>query len=286
MKKILLTWANGMLWNDFIKYFGDKFTILPLDKSNWDITNEELIENFIQKNTPDIIINFAAYTNVENAEDIGKKDNFDVNTLWVYNLAKISAKNNIDLITISTDYVFDGTKKEWYKENDTRNPINSYWMAKYLGEILSKQENPQSIIIRTSRLYGWGKEFNNFVNTMIRIWNEKNEVKVVNDQFGSPTYTIDLCKAIVKITENIETYRGEILHLSNQTENNGISRFEFAKEIFKVAGVKAKLIPCSSEEFITKAKRPTNSKLLDSNNFNLGNRKIAIIEYYNRLQLV
>lgn len=299
MKKILLTWANGMLWTNFIKYFSDKFEILPLDRNNGDIINKESMTELIKKNMPDVIVNFAAYTNVESAEDIGKKDNFDINTLWVYNLAKISAKYNIDFITISTDYVFDGTKKEWYKEDDICNPINSYGMAKYLGEKLAKQENPDTVIIRTSWLYGWGKEsiertnnngdveiiprYKNFVNTIINLWINKDEVKVVNDQFGAPTYTVDLSEAIVKVINDREEYKGKILHFCNETKTGGISWFEFAEEICKVAEIKTRLTPCSSEEFITKAPRPQCSKLVNWSNIHLRDWKEWVKEYIRTL---
>ncbi len=280
MKKILLTWANGMLGTDFIKHFGKTFEILALDKNNGDITNSTSMEALIKSKMPDIIVNFAAYTNVEDAEDIEKKTNFDVNTLWVYNLAKLSAKYDIDFITISTDYVFDGSKKEWYIENDVCNPINSYGTAKYLWEQLARQENPNSIIIRTSRLYGWGKEFKNFVNTILNLWENRDEIKVVNDQFGSPTYTIDLCEAIEKIINNIENYKWKILHFCNYTKENGISWFEFAEEIFRVAEIKTRLTPCSSQEFVTKAPRPQCSKLANWSNIHLRDWKEGLDEYF------
>lgn len=283
MKKILLTWANGMLGSDFIKLFASTFEILALDKDNGDITDIKSMDEFIRHTTPDILLNFAAYTNVEDAEDIGKKANFDVNALWVYTLAKLSAKYHIDFISISTDYVFDGTKKEWYTENDTTNPINSYGMAKYLWENLAKQENPESIIIRTSRLYGWSKKFNNFVNTMLNLSTKRSELKIVNDQFGSPTYTVDLSEAIVKVINDIEHYKWKILHFCNKTKEGGISRFEFAEEIFKVAGIKTKLSPCSSEEFITKAKRPQCSKLINWSTIHLRDWKEGLSEYLKTL---
>lgn len=298
-KKILLTWANGMLWSDFIKHFATTFEIIPLDRDNGDITNKASMEELIKNTMPDIIINFAAYTNVEEAEDIWKKINFEVNTLWIYTLAKLSAKYAIDLITISTDYVFDGSKKEWYQEDDICNPINSYGMAKYLWEQLATQENPKSIIIRTSRLYGWGKEYierrdnkgdielipryKNFVNTIINLWTNRDEVKVVNDQFGAPTYTIDLCEAIEKVINNREEYRWKKMHFCNQTKNSGISWFEFAEEICKVAGITTKLTPCSSQEFATKAPRPQCSKLLNGSNIQLKDWKIWLQEYITTL---
>jgi dTDP-4-dehydrorhamnose reductase len=225
--------------------------------------------------------------------------NFDVNSLWVHNLAKLSAEHTIDFITISTDYVFDGSKKEWYTEDDVCNPINSYGMAKYLWEQLAQQENPDSIIIRTSRLYWWGKEYierrddkgdvelipryKNFVNTIINLWTNRDEVKVVNDQFGAPTYTIDLCEAIAKIIDNIEDYKWKILHFCNQTKDGGISWFEFAEEICKVAGISTKLTPCSSQEFVTKAPRPQCSKLINWSDMHLRSWEEWLHEYLTTL---
>ena len=295
MKTILLTGAKGMLAYDFLNHFSNNFKIIPLDRDNGDITDISSIEKIIEDNEPELLLNFAAYTNVEDAEDIGVKDNFEVNALWVYNLAKISAKYDMDLITVSTDYVFDGTKKIWYSETDLPNPINSYGMAKYLWEKLAIQENPNTIIIRTSRLYGWWNEFierhnakgdvetipryKNFVNTMIKLAEIKKKVKVVNDQFWSPTYTVDLCKAIIEIIENIDMYRWKILHLCNNTTDNGISWFEFAEQIFKTIATKTQLHPCSSKEFITKAKRPEHTKLLNWSDVRLRDWKEGINEY-------
>lgn len=295
MKKILLTWAKGMLGTDFIRYVWDKFDIFAVDKENGDITDIKKMEALIKEKKSDIIVNFAAYTNVEDAEDIGIKDNFDINAIWVYNLAKISAKYDIDFITLSTDYVFDGAKKTWYNENDISNPINNYGMAKYLWENLAEYENPKSVIIRTSRLYGWWQEYierrnskgdieiipryKNFVNTMIKLGKTKKELSVVNDQFWSPTYTKDLCKAIDTVISQIDRYRWKILHFSNETPNNGINWFEFASEIFTYAEYPIKLQPCSSGEFPSKVNRPQYSKLVNTSDIHLRNRKEALHEY-------
>lgn len=244
------------------------------------------MDKFIKDNKPDLILNFAAYTNVEDAEDPAKdgagswmKVNYDVNALGVYNLAKLSNLYSIDLITISTDYVFDGAKNEWYTENDAPNPINSYGMAKYLWEKLARYENSDTIIIRTSWLYGgWGK-FKNFVNTMLMLSETKKELKVVNNQFGSPTYTVDLCNAIVKVIENIKFYKWKTLHFSNKTEVNGISWFEFAKEIFMVARKWIILTPCDSKEFPSKVSRPNCTVLLNWSDIQLRSWKDAINDY-------
>ncbi len=282
MKKILLTWANWMLAFDFKRFYSNTFKIFWYDKQELDITNLENIEKIIQKIQPDIILNCAAYTQVDNAEDEWKLLNFQINTLWTYNLAKLSKKYNIDLITISTDYVFNWKKKNWYNENDICQPINEYGMSKYLWEKLALEENKNSIIIRTSWLYGWGKSFKNFVNTMLKLSETINELKVVNDQFWIPTYTKDLSLAISKVIENIWVFRWKILHFSNSSQN-AITWFDFAYEIFKLHWDNIKVIPCSSEGYITKAKRPKYSTMKNNSDIKLRDWKDGLRDYLNNL---
>ena len=295
MKKILITGWNWMLAHDFIELFSDTYNINAENSKELDITNIESIENKINEFKPNIILNFAAYTKVDDAEDIGMKLNYDVNALWVYNLAKITNKYNIDLITISTDYVFSphswipSPKREkeatflGYNENDNRNPINQYWMAKYLWEKLSKQENKNSIIIRTSWLYGWWKKYKNFVNTMINLWNKLDSLKVINDQFWNPTNCKDLSIAISETIDNIEKYRGQNLHFSNSTEGNWITWYDFAKEIFKQENIDVELSSCTTSEFPTKAKRPNFSKLLNNSDIVLRDWKEGLNDYLSNL---
>jgi len=282
MKKILLTWLNWMLASDFIKYQNKSFEIIWYDKKTLDITSIDNLEDIISQVKPDIILNCAAYTNTENAEDVWKKINYDVNTLWVYNLAKITNKYNIDLITISTDYVFDWKKKTWYTENDICNPVNDYWMSKYLWEKLALSENKNSIIIRISWLYWWWKDFGNFVNTMIKLSETKKELKIVNDQFWLPTYTKDLSSAISEVIKNIQDFRWNILHFSNYWEK-AISWFDFAKEIFTLTWKDVSLIPYSSDEFKIKAKRPGYSLMINNSNVILRNWRKGLKEYLDNL---
>lgn len=282
MKKILLTWANWMLAFDFKRFYNNTFEIFWYDKQELDITNLENIEKIIQKIQPDIILNCAAYTAVDSAEDEWKLLNFQINTIWTYNLAKISAKYTIDFITISTDYVFDGKKEDWYTETDICNPINEYWMAKYLWEKLALEENKNSIIIRTSWLYGWGKSFKNFVNTMLKLAETRNELKVVHDQFGIPTFTLDLNLAIWEVIKNINNFRWETLHFSNSS-NKKITWFDFACEIFNITNVKINIIPCSSGEYITKAKRPEFSELKNNSDIKLRDWKEWLKDYLSNL---
>jgi dTDP-4-dehydrorhamnose reductase len=278
LKKILLTWSNWMLAFDFKKYYSKEFEIIWFDRDILDITNLWNIEKILNKIKPDLILNFAAYTLVDLAEDEGKKDCFEVNTLWVYNLAKYSNKNNIRFITISTDYVFDGKNSDWYDENDICNPINEYWLSKYLWEKLAIQENSNSIIIRTSWLYWWWKNFKNFVNTILELSRKKDEINVVNDQFWIPTYTKDLSLAIFEIIKNIENFYWKILHFSNSSKKT-LSWFDFGKEIIKLSWSKTKINPCFSQDFVTKAKRPNFSNLVNNSVIKLRNWEEALREY-------
>lgn len=283
MKKVLLTWANWMLAHDFKKYNSDKFEIFWYDKENLDITNLDNIEKVVSEIKPDIILNCAAYTQVDNAEDIWNLLNYQINTLWVYNLAKISNKYWTNFITISTDYVFDWNKETWYKEDDICNPINQYWMSKYLWEVLALQENKNSIIIRTSWLYWGWIQFKNFVNTMLKLAETKTELKVVNDQFWIPTYTKDLSLAICDVISNIDRYKWEILHFSNSCQDNWISWFDFASEIFKLKWKSINLIPCSSNDFPTKAIRPKFSYLINNTWIKIRNWDEWLKDYLNWL---
>lgn len=279
MKTILITGANGMLANDFAKLYSDKYNLIFTDYKELDITDIEAIDKNVAEMKPDMIINFAAYTAVDDAEDIWAKINYDVNTMWVYNLAKISNKYNIDFFTISSDYVFHGDSEKWYNENDKTNPINQYGMAKYLWEKLALQENKNTIIIRTSWLYGGSKDYKNFVNTMISLWTRLDSLKVINDQLGNPTNAKDLSEAIWKVIENIEKYRWRILHFSNNTEANGISWYDFATEIFNQTGIEVQCNPCTTADFPTKAKRPAFSKLINNSDIVLRDWKEGVRDY-------
>lgn len=272
-----------MLAIDFKKFVWDEFEIFWFDKNSLDITNISNIEKIISEVNPDMILNCAAYTQVDSAEDEGRLLNFQINTLGVYNLAKLSNKYSIDFITISTDYVFDGENRTGYNETDDCNPINAYWMSKYLWEKLALQENKNSIIIRTSWLYGWWKEYKNFVNTMLKLSESRNELKVVNDQFWLPTYTKDLCYAIMECIENIWNYKWQILHFSNSSNWSWVTWFDFASEIFKLAWKEINLIPCSSLDFVTKAKRPKFSLMLNNSEIKLRDWKDGVRDYLNNL---
>ena len=258
MLNILVTGANGQLGSSLKSLAPNypNYTFYFTDKNELDITKIRKIEEFISKNKIQLIINCAAYTNVDKAEGEFPLAN-EINHLAVENLGVVSKDNNIRLIHISTDYVFDGTLEKPYVETDKTNPTNNYGITKLKGEEALLKLNPEnSIIIRTSWLYSlYG---NNFVKTMMRLGKEKETINVVSDQIGSPTNASDLAKAILQIIPLIESKRVEIYHYSN----SGVcSWFQFAQEIMKISKSDCKVEPILSKDYNSKAPRPNFSIL-------------------------
>lgn len=242
--KTLIIGSSGMLGSDLCKVFPDA---VKLTHHDLDITDREQVIESILKIKPDVVINAAAYTNVDGCED-NKELAFQVNGSGPGYIAEACARAGAKLVHFSTDYVFDGSKKE-YIESDIPDPINVYGDSKLLGEKKIIENMDDYRIVRISWLFGiHGK---NFVETMLKLSGEMDTVKVVNDQFGKPTYTMDLAN---KIREIIELDPG-IYHITN----DGIcSWYEFASSIID------NVIPCTSEEFQRKAKRPKYSVLVNT----------------------
>jgi dTDP-4-dehydrorhamnose reductase len=237
-----------MLAYDFYRTQKEKYDIILVDREECDITSFESVMQCIALHAPDVLLNCAAYTAVDDAEDIGIKMCFDVNTLGTLNLAKATSVFGIEFITISTDYVFDGKKETGYLPSDECNPIGVYGMSKYLGEKLAIDENPRTMIVRTSWLYGGFAEhrrqdiedaiaFKNFANTMLRLSETRDEMKVVSDQHGIPTSCVDLSFAIAELMEETidQDEVGGIFHLSNSCEQGSITWADFAREIFALS---------------------------------------------------
>ena len=284
-KKILITGGHGMLAYDFIRTQKDRFDIISVDREECDITSFESILQCIALYEPDILLNCAAYTAVDDAEDIGAKMNYEINTLGVYNLAKATSVFGVEFITISTDYVFDGQKKEWYLPTDMPNPINAYGMAKYLGERLAQDINPSTIIVRTSWLYGgniYGSPhgvYKNFVNTILKFSETRSDLQVVSDQRGIPTSCIDLSYALAVLADTGEQYEGQILHFSSFCEEGSISWARFAREIIHTRKKEIQVIDCASSEYQTKAHRPTWSILRNYSEIVLWDWREGLFEY-------
>lgn len=261
--KILVTGKNGQLGSE-IHALSTNFPLIEFlftGSKELDITDKNAIQQLVNEFKPDIVINCAAYTAVDKAEDeIEEAD--AVNHLAVKNLAEICKSATIRLIHISTDYVFNGQANRPYKETDPTDPINEYGRSKLKGEQAIINTGVQATIIRTSWVYSsFG---NNFVKTMIRLGQEKDEINVVADQFGSPTNAKDLAVACLQIASSPEKWEdgSSIFHYSNDGE---ISWYDFAKEIMVVNGLKCKVSPISTDEYPTKAKRPRYTVLLKSN---------------------
>lgn len=228
-----------------------------LDKTELDISNDLLVENYFSERKFDIIINCAAYTNVNDAE---KHPNiaYEINQLGVKNLIFVCEKFGIKLIHFSTDYVFDGTKSSPYKESDTPNPISVYGKSKLAGENELKYSKVLSIIIRTSWLHS--KYGENFLKKIIKIAKTNNEVKLIDDQIGSPTNAVDLAKLVLHIT-NFNDYEWKIADVFHFSNEGSCSWFEFAKEIVKLYNINIVLKRISSVDYNSKLIRPKYSVL-------------------------
>ncbi len=257
MTNILVTGSKGQVGSELQILSKDyNYNFLFTDRDTLDITNEEAINNFTQTNNIDIIINCAAYTAVDKAEQDRKNAN-KVNHLATQVLAEIAKEYDIKLIHISTDYVFDGKNYKPYSENDATSPNGIYGATKLAGEKAMQAINPEnSIIIRTSWVYSsFGA---NFVKTMLRLGKERDSLGVIFDQVGTPTYASDLAKAILDILPQIKNKTVEIYHYSNE---GVLSWYDFAKEIMRMAKIECEINPIETKEYPTPTTRPHFSLL-------------------------
>lgn len=257
--KILITGSNGMLAKSVRKRLENGNELICTDVSELDITDEEAVSKFVKEVNPEYIINCAAYTAVDKAEtagDIVEK----INAIGPKNLAISAKENNAILIHISTDYVFGGDldiSKE-YKEDDKKAPVTVYGITKLHGEQYIQENTDKYYIFRTAWLYGDG---NNFVRTMLKLGETKDELNVVSDQHGSPTYAVDLAEYIAQAIEKKIPYG--VYHATNE---GFTTWYDFTKAIFEYAEINCKVNPVTTEEYIemmkvTQAKRPKNSQL-------------------------
>ena len=257
MKKILIIGGNGQLGNCFRKLapeYEDRFEFDFTDSQTLNIIDRDQVSDYFYDFKPDYCINASAYTAVDLAETESEKA-FAVNAEGVGNLAEACAENKTIFIHISTDYVFDGETNISYSEDDFTNPQGVYGASKEKGEDLAMDLQPKTIILRTSWLYS---EFNkNFVKTMLHLFEVKEELGIVNDQFGQPTNANDLAQAVMNIVEK-ETKTYGIFHFSNYPETTW---FNFAQKIADISGSKIKLNPIKTSEFPTAAKRPKRSTM-------------------------
>lgn len=251
--KILITGANGML----AKAVRDEFKeeeLICTDVGELDITNLEAVQEFVANVKPDLIINCAAYTAVDKAEE-QEELAYKINAIGPKNLAIASKQNDSTLVHISTDYVFGGDKpvEQDYSEGDEKNPQAVYGTTKLAGEKFIEENCSKHYIFRTAWLYGEG---NNFVRTMINLAKDRDEVSVVNDQHGSPTYAVDLASIIHQAIDKKVPFG-----VYNATNIGYTTWFDFTKLIYKLQNISCKVKPVTTEEFPRPAKRPKNSQM-------------------------
>ena len=265
--KILVTGGKGQLGCEINKLSSNyNFNWLFSDSDIFDLSDLKNINIFLDKCNPDIIVNCAAYTAVDNAEDDFEPAN-TINHKSVELIAKWSNDNNCKLIHISTDYVYDGSSLIAVKEDTQANPVNNYGKTKLFGDLACLKNNPSSIIIRTAWLYSsFG---NNFVKQMINLMKSKSELNVINDQVGSPTFAADLAEVILRII-NANNWKPGIYHYTNLGK---VSWFDFAKDIKSIYGFNTSIDSISSQEYSIKVKRPKyslldNSKIINTFDIN------------------
>lgn len=261
MINILVTGSNGQLGSEIKSLIGEfsEYNFIFTDKAQLDITSEEKIKNFLFLNTIDIIINCAAYTAVDKAQnDFENADK--INRKALKKLSKLSKEQNISLIHISTDYVFDGMGHKPYVEEYQTNPKSLYGKTKVLGEEEMIKISPKnSIIIRTSWLYSsYGA---NFVKTILRLGSEKKTLEIVYDQIGTPTYARDLAKTILHIIPTVLKTKNEKVQIYHYSNEGVASWYDFAKEIIKISSLECQIEPILTKDYPTLAPRPSFSVL-------------------------
>ena len=268
--KVLITGCQGQLGIELCRQVNNlnssnkRFELFKTDINTLDITNSFQVHTMVTEEKPDVIINTAAYTNVDACET-DELNAFRVNAIGAQNLSAAAFQIGAKMLQVSTDYVFDGTGNSPKREYDPINPQSVYGQSKALGEKLVLQTNPRHFIVRTAWLYGEG---NNFVRTMLKLASEKKEINVVNDQIGSPTSTVDLASCIINL---IKTDHYGVYHATCEGE---CSWYDFASRIFAMKSINIKVNPITTKELNRPAKRPAYSvlenfmlKLIGLNNF-------------------
>jgi len=284
--RIVIIGANGQLGSD-LSLVLSKYKPICLTHQDIEVVEPESVSRVFKKYKPDIVINTSAFHNVALCEKEPLMA-FQVNTLGVKNLAESCLCYKSTLVHLSTDYVFDGKKKRPYTEDDCPHPINIYGISKLAGEYIIRNILKKYFIIRTSALFGLHicrAKKTNFVETLLKLYREGKEIKVVNDAFTSPTYSLDLARQIEEI---IKTEYYGIFHACG---HGFCSWYEFAKAIFDILKIKVKIIPVKAEDFHSEVKRPRFSVLENKRLKELGldkmrHWKIALKDYLKNKSLL
>lgn len=251
--KVFVTGVKGQLGYDVVEELRRRgMEAIGVDIEEMDITDSESVKRVITQANPDAVVHCAAYTAVDAAED-NVELCMKVNADGTRNIAEVCKDLDIKMIYISTDYVFDGTGTRAWEPDDERQPLNVYGESKYQGEVAVQELLEKYFIVRIAWVFGVNGK--NFIKTMLNLAQTRDRLTVVNDQFGSPTYTYDLARLLVDM---VQTDKYGIYHATNE----GICTwYEFACEIFRQAGVNIQVDPVSASEYAAKAKRPENSRM-------------------------
>lgn len=248
---VLITGANGQLGKELVELFTPKgFEVYGFGRDKMDITNQAQVQEIISTVKPNIILHSAAHTQVDLAESEPEQA-FSINAYGTRNVAVAAEAVGAKLVYVSTDYVFDGTNDTPYNEFFPTSPLGVYGKSKLAGEQFVRDLHSKFFIVRTSWVYG--KHGNNFVKTMLKLGKEKEELSVVADQIGCPTYTLDLANSILEL---VDTQKYGVYHISN---SGSCSWYEFAKAIFEEAKININLKPCTTADFPRPAARPAYS---------------------------
>lgn len=261
--KLMITGSSGQLGKELVKQcnlIGHE--VIGVTHDQLDICNRQQVDELFSVEQPDVIINCAAYNQVDKCEEEqAYRIAYQVNVVGVQNLACSAQRFGKSLVHLSTDYVFDGTKRNPLDETERTNPLNRYGYTKLMGERAALTHCERSYIVRTAWLYGDG---GNFVKTMLRLARERDTLSVVDDQHGTPTSTVDLSKTILAL---IETNAFGLYHATNE---GACTWYEFAREIFQRMGCHVEVRPVTSEEYASRAIRPKYSVLYNANLNRLG----------------
>ena len=280
--KVFVTGVRGQLGYDVVNELEKRgHTAIGVDIEELDITDAEAVDKMITEAAPDAVIHCAAWTAVDAAEDNEEKCR-QVNAYGTENIAKVCKKLDCKMMYISTDYIFDGKgTRPWEPDDPVTTPLNVYGQTKYEGELAVRNNVEKFFIVRIAWVFGKGK---NFIKTMLNLAKTHDHLTVVNDQYGTPTYTYDLARLLVDM---IETDKYGNYHATN--EGGYITWYDFACEIFRQAGIDIEVEPVNSAQYAAKAKRPENSrmnkqKLVDNGFEPLPDWKDALKRYLKNLE--
>jgi dTDP-4-dehydrorhamnose reductase len=271
--KILITGSKGQLGQELAETLPEQaHEAVALSRSELDVADIRAVERAIEAHSPELVINAAAYTNVDGCEtetDLA----YSVNSLGPRNLAQTCERRGCELLHVSTNYVFDGRGDRPYEPFDTPTPLSAYGRSKLAGEEYVKHLSSRWYIVRSAGVYGRGR---NFVRTMLRVARERDVLKVKDDEFISPTYARDLAEGIIKV---VEAGRYGLYHLTNA---GSCSWYEFTQEIFRLAEVEVELVPIPSSEYPLPAARPANGILSSLGSPKLRHWRDALADYLER----